>query len=364
MSDAKQGNQEDAFRLRDMDKKFPLHWKSGSLKYTDSKSLAEGGTAKLSTCLDVNLQRVVVYKTLHDHLRDSDIETARFVREARVTANIQHPGTVPLYELGRDRGGNLFFTMKRVEGRDLRDIILALKAGDAKTKEQFPLPRLIDVLIQVANCIAYAHQHGVIHRDLKPANIIVGGFGEALVLDWGLAKILGEKEDEENTTVVDISDLELTPAGRRYGTPLYMSPEIARGDTDIDGRSDVFALGSILFEILTHEQLLSGKDVTEVTNCLLNKPLRWPRNVAPELKPPPELEAICIKALRRDRESRYQSVKEMVGDLQAYRLGEEVSVYEYSGIEKWNRWNHRHALTLTALSSGIIGAFIHWLLTR
>jgi eukaryotic-like serine/threonine-protein kinase len=364
MSQSKPGEEGGAFRLRGMDAKFPLHWKSGSLKYSDSKALAEGGTAKLSTCLDGNLRRVVVYKTLHDHLRESDIEAARFVREARVTANIQHPGTVPLYELGRDRHGNLFFTMKKVEGRDLREIILALKDGDRETKEKFPLPRLIDVLIQVSNCIAYAHQQGVIHRDLKPANVIVGGFGEALVLDWGLAKIVGEMEEEESVTGRQPTDLELTPVGRRYGTPLYMSPEIARGDADIDGRSDVFSLGIILFEILTHEQLLSGKDVAEVTDCLLNKPLRWPRNVAPQLKPPPELEAICIKALRREKASRYQSVREMVDDLQSYRLGEEVSVYEYSGIEKWNRWNNRHALTLTALSAGVIGACLHWLLTR
>lgn len=352
--------------MRGMDAKFPVHWKSGSLKYSDSQALAEGGTAKLSSCMDLNLNRVVAYKTLHEHLRESDVETARFVREARVTANIQHPGTVPLYELGRDRHGNLFFTMKKVEGRDLREIILALHAGDPETKKQFPLPRLIDVLIQVANCVAYAHSQGVIHRDLKPANVIIGSFGEALVLDWGLAKILGEAEqvDEGPTTTVPETDLDLTPAGRRYGTPLYMSPEIALGDADIDGRSDVFSLGIILFEILTHQQLLSGHDVHAVIDCLLNKPLRWPRNVAPELKPPPELEAICIKALRKDKTTRYQSVQEMVNDLQLYRLGEEVSVYEYSGIEKLNRWNNRNALTLTGLSAGIIGAFLHWLFTR
>ncbi|MGB0581386.1 MAG: serine/threonine protein kinase, partial [Limisphaerales bacterium] len=163
---------------------------------------------------------------------------------------------------------------------------------------------------------------------------------------------------------VDVNDLELTPVGRRYGTPLYMSPEIATGNADIDGRTDVFSLGVILFELLTHQQMLEGDDVSEVTNNLLNKPVRWPSNVAPQLKPPPELEAICVRALRKDPAQRYQSVKEFVDDLQAYRLGEEVSVYEYSGIEKWNRWNNRHALTLTALSAGIIGAFICWLFMR
>ena len=352
------------FRLEEIDRKFELHWKSGSLKYGDFKKLTEGGTARLDTCSDKNLQRTVVYKTLHPHLLDNELEVARFLREARVTANIQHTGTVPVYELGRDRKGNLYFTMKRVEGRDLRDILEALKARDAGTIEQFPLPRLIDVLIQVGNCIAFAHEQGVIHRDLKPANVIVGGFGETLVIDWGLAKIMGEPHEEGDEEHDDEADPGLTPPGRRYGTPLYMSPEIAQGDPEIDGRSDVFSLGGILFEILTRQNLLYGETAKEVTDLLLNKPIRWPSNVAPELKPPPELEAICIKALRKEREFRYQTVKAFVEDLQRYRLGEEVSVYEYSGIEKVNRWNNRHALTITALLSAAAGALAMWLLTR
>ena len=175
------------FRLADTDQKFALHWKSGSLKYTNFKPMVEGGTAKLFSCFDENLRRTVVYKTLHDHLRDDEIETQRFLREARVTANIAHPGTVPLYELGRDRNGSLFFTMKRVNGRDLRSIIEALKNGDERTAIAFPLSAQVDILISVCQTVAYAHRHGVIHRDLKPANILVGGFGEALVIDWGLA---------------------------------------------------------------------------------------------------------------------------------------------------------------------------------
>lgn len=352
--------------LEDMDRKFELHWKSGSLKYGDFKKLTEGGTARLDTCRDKNLRRTVVYKALHPHLLDNDIEIARFIREARVTANIQHPGTVPVYELGRDRSGNLFFTMKRVMGRDLRDILEALKAGDPETLDQFPLPRLIDVLIQVGNCVAYAHTQGVIHRDLKPANVIVGGFGEVLVIDWGLAKILGSDHDEKHEMGEEEgqADPGLTPPGRRYGTPLYMSPEIARGEPDIDGRSDIFSLGGILFEILTRQNLLFGETAKDVADMLLEKPIRWPRNVAPELNPPPELEAICLKALRKERESRYQSVDEFVADLQRYRLGEEVSVYEYSGIEKLNRWNNRNALTITAFASALGGSLITWLLMR
>ena len=202
------------------DEVLPRSWKSGSLKYDELKPLSEGGTAKLFLTEDLNLHRRVAYKALHDDLQDSDIETQRFVREARVTANIQHPGTVPVYELGRDRSGQLFFTMKRVLGQDLRQILLDLKHEVPDTVEKFPLPRLLDILIQVSQTIAYAHELGVVHRDLKPANIIVGKFGEVYVLDWGLAKVLGGKSlainlgDEETA-----DDLSLTRSGIHYGTP-------------------------------------------------------------------------------------------------------------------------------------------------
>ena len=174
-----------SLRLADTDSVFPVHWKSGSLKYTDFKLMAEGGTAKLFTCRDVNLHREVVYKTLHSEMRQSEVETQRFLREARVTAKLQHPGTVPVYEMGRDRNGDMFFTMKHVRGRNLRDILLGLRDGDERLTQFFPLPVLVDSLIQVCQTVAYAHDHGVIHRDLKPANILVGGFGEVIVLDWG-----------------------------------------------------------------------------------------------------------------------------------------------------------------------------------
>ena len=162
------------FKSDNADSILPRSWKSGSLKYDELKLLTEGGTAKLYTTLDLNLQRNVAYKTLHEDLRESEIETKRFLREARVTANIQHPGTVPLYELGRDREGQLFFTMKKVDGRDLREILLDLRQEVPEVVDKFPLPRLLDILIQVSQTIAFAHNQGVIHRDLKPANIIVG----------------------------------------------------------------------------------------------------------------------------------------------------------------------------------------------
>ena len=306
------------FRLAETDQRFDLRWRSGSLKYRDFKLLSEGGIAKLYSAFDENLRRTVVYKTLHDHLREDEIETQRFLREARVTANIAHPGTVPLYELGRDREGNLFFTMKHVRGRDLRDIISALGDGDENTRAAFSLPVLINVLIRVCETVSHAHSRGVIHRDLKPANILTGQFGITYVIDWGLAKVWGEP-DIVHPEMGHDEDPALTPVGRRYGTPFYMAPELARGDAHVDGRVDVFSLGNILFEILTLRQLLAGETGTEVVDNLLNQPLPKPSEVAPKNEIPNELEVICIRALEKDPKKRFQDVSELAEGLKSFR---------------------------------------------
>ena len=305
------------FRLAETDQKFDLRWRSGSLKYQAFKLLSEGGVAKLYTAFDENLRRTVVFKTLHDHLREDEIETQRFLREARVTANIAHPGTVPLYELGRDRTGNLFFTMKHVRGRDLRNIIESLREGDPATQAAFPLTALIDVLIRVCETMAHAHTRGVIHRDLKPANILVGQFGVTYVIDWGLAKVWGEPDIAHSEMGHD-EDPALTPVGRRYGTPFYMAPELARGDAHIDARADVFSLGNVLFEILTHRQLLTGETAKEVADNLLNQPLPKPTEAAPDNNIPPALETICLRALEKAAKDRYPDVQSMMEPLREY----------------------------------------------
>ena len=341
----------------DTDFVLPAAWKSGSLKYDELHRLAEGGTAQLFTTFDKNLCREVAFKTLHEDLRNSEIETKRFVREARVTANIQHPGTLPVYELGRDREGNLFFTMKKVDGRDLRQILLDLAQEVPQVVEKFPLPRLLDILIQVCQTIAYAHEAGVIHRDLKPANVIVGKFGEVYVLDWGLAKVLGSPSIDRKDVSEEPPDAELslTPAGMHYGTPLYMSPEMAEGSVLIDERTDVFSLGIILFEILTLRPFLEGEDILEIKDKILNQPYPMPRELSGK-HIPKDLEAVCIKALKRNKRKRYPKVSLLLEDLQRYRHGEEVSVYWYSGWEKLVRWNSRHAYSIIALLSALTGA--------
>ena len=354
--------------VAETDAPMPRQWLSGSLKYADFKPLTEGGTAELQTCLDKNLHRVVVYKTLHPHLQDSELETARFLREARVTAMIPHPGTVPVYELGRDRSGVLFFTMKKLEGRDLRSILMSISAKERKAIEQFSQARLIDVLIQTCQTVAYAHAQGVIHRDLKPANILVGAFGEVTVLDWGLAKVRGEKASSQVEEALDTAatgkqavSMELTQPGKRYGTPLYMSPEQARGDDNLDERSDVYNLGSILFEILTAKNLVWGNDVEEVLRQVLDRPTPIPSEIAPDREIPRELEAICLKALAKEPAERYASMAELMADLSAYRVGEAVSVCRAGAMTRLLRWRAKNALAVAVVGAAAAGAAACWL---
>ncbi len=351
--------------VAETDAPLPRQWLSGSLKYTDFMPLTEGGTAELQTCLDKNLHRVVVYKTLHDHLQGSELETARFLREARVTALIAHPGTVPVYEIGRDRSGELFFTMKKLVGRDMRSILMGISAKERAAVDAYPLARLVDVLIQACQTVAYAHTQGVIHRDLKPANILVGEFGEVTVLDWGLAKVRGEQPSTEVEESVETQaagkkavSMELTQPGKRYGTPLYMSPEQARGDDALDERTDVYNLGSILFEALTAQNLVWGNDVEEVLEQVLQRPTPIPSEVAPDRPIPPGLEAVCLRALEKDPVDRYPSVAALVADLQAFRAGEPVSVYRADALTRLMRWQARNALPVAVVVSAIAGALL------
>jgi eukaryotic-like serine/threonine-protein kinase len=336
------------------DKDMPRSWRSGSLKYTDFKAMAKGGTATIETCMDGNLQREVAFKKLHPELAHSPVETKRFLREARVTANIAHPGTVPVYELGRDRQGALFFTMKCLQGRDLREIIHDLRQKVPEVEDSFPLPRLVDILIQVCQTVAYAHSCGVIHRDIKPANVLVGEFGEVTVLDWGLAKVRGESRADGEMRAPS-ANLALTQPGRRYGTPLYMSPEQAIGK-DVDGRVDVYNAGLILFEMLTKRGLVRETDMDDVLRQITEETAPRASEIATDSEIPPALDAICAHALEKAPEDRYASMAALILDLQNYRHDQPVSVYRAAPATRWRRWTQAHLVAVVAITSAVLTA--------
>ena len=278
-------------------------------RYAYFKTIARGGKAIVQSCKDLHLSRVVCYKTLKPEFANDPIEQKRFLREARVGAMLQHPNTVPMYELGRDQKGQIYFTMKLVHGYTLREIL--------DYRERYDLKQLINVIIQIAHALEYAHSHRVIHRDIKPENILVGPYGEVLLMDWGLAKVWsknGSSVDiaeqpvaiEDNKPVSTITDQE-----KLQGTILYMSPEQINKDPEIDYRSDIFSLGAVIYEILAGQPPFDEDYVQEMLDKILNETPPRPSTVT-KVRVPELLEDVAMQCLAKDPDERLSSCAELV----------------------------------------------------
>ncbi|HIG72490.1 MAG: serine/threonine-protein kinase [Myxococcales bacterium] len=319
--------------LKDTDLELPEHVRNSGMRYTQFKTVARGGKCLIQSCKDYHLSRVVAYKSLHEEFADDPIEQARFLREARVTAMLQHPNTIPIYELSRDNRDHFFFTMKLVEGYTLREVLDTSTEEGTLPVDGYGFHRMVTILIQIANALDYAHSHRVVHRDVKPANILMGPFGEVLLLDWGLAKVWNEKSENIPDRIAEAireerakypfdqdTDPSLTSRGRLQGTALYMSPEQIAESEDLDHRSDIYSLGVVLYEILAGRHMIEGDKVSEVLeHAAKTKPLR-PSDVATDRDIPEELENICMRCIEKDPERRLQTARELVAALRSWRL--------------------------------------------
>lgn len=293
--------------LENTDKELPLKLNQG-MRYAYFKTIARGGKAIIQSCKDLYLSRVICYKKLRPEFADNPVEQRRFLREARVSAMLQHPNTVPMYELGRDSKGHYYFTMKLVHGYTLREIL--------DYRERYDLKQLTNVIIQVAHALDYAHSHRVAHRDIKPENILVGPFGEVLLLDWGLAKVwnpdgssneLQDKPEKiPNTKISSLSDLE-----KLQGTISYMSPEQIRRDPDIDYRTDIYSLGVVLFEILAGRIPYLAETTDEMSRQILEEPAPKPSTLT-QVHVPRLLESATMRCIEKHPQQRMQSCAELV----------------------------------------------------
>lgn len=285
---------------------------NGPARYVLGEEIARGGMGRIVEARDGNLDRSVAMKLL---IRGADEQLGlqlRFTEEAQITGQLQHPNIVPVYDLGTIEDGQLYFTMKWVEGRTLRDILRGLRRHDPEIERTFTRSRLLGAFQQVCMGIAYAHSRGVVHRDLKPSNIMFGTFGEVMVMDWGLAKIL--KRDAEGRVRSHREEMSswATRHGEVIGTPGYMPPELALGQLDdVDGRADVYSLGAILYEILTLRPPYTGREARAVLRKMLRERVVPPRERAPKRNIPPELEEVCMRCLAKDIEQRYDDVLEL-----------------------------------------------------
>lgn len=293
--------------LEDTDRPLPQVLNPNT-RYMFKGEIAKGGKAVIMSCKDLHLSRVVAYKTLRPEFVNDEIENTRLLREARVSAMLQHPNTVPVYEIGRDRKGHYYFTMKLVHGYTLREIL--------DYRDRYDLVQLIDVVEKIAHVLAYAHVHGVAHRDVKPENILVGPYNEVLLLDWGLAKVWrkdGETSDDDNqqTTALLDSDKSITGHGKLQGTLCYMSPEQIRRDKDIGYSTDIYSLGSVLYEVLTGQTPFDSDKTYEVLEMVQHKVPAAPSEIS-KYTVPKILEKLCLHCLKKEPADRPESMDEFI----------------------------------------------------
>lgn len=286
-----------------------------NMRYMYFTKIAQGGKCLIQSCKDLHLGRVICHKTLRPEFADDAEERKLFLREARVTAMLQHPNTAPVYEVGFDAKRHYYFTMKLVAGLTLREIFDGLAQGDAELEAAWDLHRMLDVIIQVSQVLNYAHVHGVVHCDVKPGNIVVGPYGEVLLLDWGLAHLREKGAKDEAVSTQSILEIHAMIDRKSHpGTPEYMSPEQIAGG-NIDHRTDIYSLGAILFEMLTRQQLAWGDTLDEMLQNKIKSAPPTPSVIAPDRNIPVTLESLCLRCLQREPEHRIQTTLEVLHEL-------------------------------------------------
>ncbi len=290
-------------------------------RYSVRAKIGEGGMGEVHLTSDAWIARDVAVKVMRPEQAAVDSARARFIREARIQGQLEHPSIVPVYDIGMRPDGTAYFTMKRVKGETLHAILHGLKVGHPPTVAQYSRRRLLTAMSQVAAAVGFAHKRGIIHRDLKPDNVMLGDLGEVYVLDWGVAKALEDSwVSTPGPTGLD-APMGHTLAGAMVGTPGYAAPEQVRGDVmSVGPRSDVYSLGAILFEVLALDPLHAGKTAEDLFASTLAHKNHRPSQRRSGV--PPELDAICARALARDPSDRFASAIELHAALEKSLDGE------------------------------------------
>lgn len=368
-------------------------------RYEVLGEIARGGMGRVVRARDRVLDREVAIKLLLGRARG--MLQARFLEESQVTGQLAHPNIVPVHDLGVS-DGEPFLVMKLVQGRTLRDVTKALKAGDRRALREFERPRLVRLFLKVCEAVGYAHGRGVIHRDLKPSNLMVSRGDEVLVMDWGLAKpyrddggadvvrsqvrtfragggasaeslagsltgsldpsasraggpgdTVADRTRGDGGTQGDTS--QLTAEGDIVGTPAYMPPEQVDDASRLDPRADVYSLGACLYELLTLRPPYEGGGMEVVTTLVREAP-PTPREAAPEQDIPPALEAIVLKAMARQPEGRYADGGALAEEVARWLDGRAISAYQESAREALGRLLRRHRGLVATIAASVVVA--------
>ncbi len=322
---------------------------NAAARYRELREIARGGMGRILRVRDGTLGRDVAMKV---SLEGRPGSRSRLVEEAHVTGELDHPGVVPVHDMGEDGHGRSFFTMRLVEGRDLREIIGMVH----RREEDWSVTRALEVLLKVCDTLAFAHARGVVHRDLKPSNIRVGSYGEVYVLDWGLAKSVrrAESSGDPGGASIDLRAPTLTLDGDVIGTPCTMSPEQAEGRvSEVGPRSDVYSAGAMLYEILSGRMPFLEEGETPTSATVLERVRTGALTPLKVLCPkaPPELVSICEKAMARDPADRYPDMREMAADLRAFLEQRVVRAHARGAWPELVKWVRRNRWLAVAIAS-------------
>jgi len=363
--------QDDAFATTDA----PL---SSGTRYQILRPHAEGGLGKVFVARDAEFNREVALKEIQPHYAHDQVARARFTVEAEITGRLEHPGIVPVYGLGNYADGRPYYAMRFIRGESLKEAInryhdsaRAKAATDSERAVQ--LRQLLGRFIDVCQAVQYAHDRGVLHRDLKPANVMLGKYGETLVVDWGLAKADGKNvepallHEEPQLVPASGSAVEPTQMGTMVGTLQYMSPEQAIGRVDLVGpATDVFALGATLYHLLTGQAPYQASKREELIAAVREARFPPPRQIKKCVAP--ALESICLQALAANPVERYASASELVKDLERWLAEEPVAAHRESWSEQLQRWRRKNPNVVSgvraALMIGILASCLGALVMR
>jgi serine/threonine protein kinase len=332
------------------------------VRYREIRKIAEGGEKKITLVYDHLLDRHVAMARSARAENPQDQE--QFLREARLTANLAHPNIMPVYNMGVDPAGVPFFSMELVPGDSLKTILGKLREGDETYRRDYPMETLLNIFMKICDAIAYAHSRNVLHLDIKPDNIRVGEFGEVLVCDWGLARVVNVPED----TSADASDVldgdvlnDMTLSGTMKGTPGFMAPEQTQAYGEKTPRTDIYALGAVLYMFLTHELPVRGVSANEVVQNTRAGHVVPPRRRKPDRRIPASLVAVVMKALSIKPENRYESALALRQEIGRYLSGLPTEAEHADPVTQLSLLMRRHSritallMFFLLLLAGIIG---------
>ena len=327
-------------------------------RYEITGEVKRGGMGVILNAVDTDIRREVAMKVISSDMDSSREYIERFIREARVQGQLEHPNICPVHELSVDETGRVFFTMKMVQGSSLAETIREARERDEPPGPQ-RLREMLNIFLKICDGMTFAHSRNIIHRDLKPDNIMVGDFGEVYVMDWGLARILGEEEDGDiKSNGLLIADQQAgdtsmkTMAGSVVGTPAYMPPEQAKGDiSEMDMRSDVYSMGGLLYELLALQPPFTDDDPWNILSRIEKEIPPPPSHCNLSKTISPELDSIVMKCLEKDKDKRYRSVQELKQEIELVLAGRPIGAMEYSLWQVFTKWVGRNRVLAAALAA-------------